>query len=215
MKRNLKRLCALILVVCMLPVFSVLAADWSNASEWAEAELNKASEAKLIPEALKDKDFTEQITRGEFAALAVSLYEAISGVEAVASENNPFTDTSDAEVLKAYELGIVNGMTETTFSGDLNLERQQAATMLTRTMTAAINGLQIITEGAPTFADAEDVSEWANESVLYMARRKIIGGFPDNTFKPRNNTTRQEAVILALRSLEASKVPDNIGIEIN
>ena len=42
---------------------------------------------------------------------------------------NPFTDTYDAEVLKAYNPGITNGTSETTFSPEELITREQMATI--------------------------------------------------------------------------------------
>jgi hypothetical protein len=226
MNGKLIRFCALAIAVFLTLTLTAFAAEWTNASDWAVGELEKASETKLIPESLDGKDFKAQITRAEFAAVAVKLYEAIAGAEAETVEQNPFTDTSDVGVLKAYGLGIVNGITENTFAPDDLLDREQAAAMLTRAMSKAIPDIKLVADGAPEFADAADISAWAKDSVLYMARRKIIGGFPDKTFRPRNkteamkkafyaNATREQAVIMALRCYDASKIPDNVGIELS
>lgn len=42
---------------------------WENASDWAFSELNEANDKNLIPDVLKEKDFTENISREEFASL--------------------------------------------------------------------------------------------------------------------------------------------------
>ena len=69
-----------------------------------EAELKQAEEKRLIPETFADKDFTKPITRKEFAAVAVKMYEAISKTTVEPVANNPFTDTNDEYVLKAYNM---------------------------------------------------------------------------------------------------------------
>ncbi|MBE6031410.1 MAG: hypothetical protein E7225_07450, partial [Clostridiales bacterium] len=67
--------------------------DWSNvlevnapdfeASAWAKEELARADELGLIPDCLVGKDLREDITRAEFAAVAVKVYESLSGEKAV------------------------------------------------------------------------------------------------------------------------------------
>ena len=64
---------------------------WSNASDWAKPELEKADENKLIPDMLNGKDFTSNITRREFAATCVKLYEKVSGKKGTKASKNPFT----------------------------------------------------------------------------------------------------------------------------
>lgn len=97
---------------------------------WAADLVARAVEENLVPECLSGKDLRKNITRAEFAAMAVKLYEAMSLEKAELPTYNPFEDTNDPEVLKAFELGIVSGMTANTFCGDEPVTREQAATML-------------------------------------------------------------------------------------
>ena len=53
------------------------------------------------PDRLYGVDLRQNITRAEFAALSVRVYENISGNPAPFASMNPFYDTSDPEVLKA------------------------------------------------------------------------------------------------------------------
>ena len=73
-----------------------------TASEWAKPELEKAQSYGLIPDVLKDADLTRPITRAEFAAVAVKAYENFTGTTVSPVATNPFTDTSNTDVLKAY-----------------------------------------------------------------------------------------------------------------
>ena len=81
-----------------------------EASEWAQEELARADELGLIPDCLEGADLTKPITRAEFAAVGVKVYEALAQTAAVPAAENPFTDTTDAEVLKAYNVGITDGV---------------------------------------------------------------------------------------------------------
>ena len=58
---------------------------------------------------------TKPITREEFAELAVLLYEKVTDKSETVSPN-PFTDTTNPQILKAYKLGITAGTSQTTFS---------------------------------------------------------------------------------------------------
>lgn len=186
---------------------------WSNASAWATPELEKANKAGLIPDCLKGQDLTRDITRAEFAALSVKLYEVMSGKTAAPATQNPFTDTADPEILKAYALGITKGTTPTTFQPKLLIPREQVATMLTRTLQAAKPTVKPDATGAVPFADDGQISSWAKESVYFMAKQEIIKGVGGNKFAPRNttpaqdaagyaNATREQSIAIAMRSLE-------------
>ena len=134
---------------------------------------SKADELDLIPDSLKGADLTKPITRKEFAAVCVKVYEALAGTKALPAVNNPFTDTNDIEVLKAYNLGVTTGTSADKFCPDLLLNREQAATMLTRVFKrVTIPGWTIQTDSQftlPTinapFADDDKISSWAKDSV--------------------------------------------------
>ena len=193
-----------------------------NASSWALSELARADELGLIPDCLEGEDLTQDITRAEFAAVAVKVYEALSGMTAVPSAVSPFTDTRDTEVLKAYNLGVTNGTSATTFGPDTLLNREQMSTMLTRVFKrSAMPGWTLATDSqfalnytkpAP-FADDKDISAYARDSVYFMAANGIVGGVGNNTFAPRAVTveqqaagyaqaTREQALVIAVRMVE-------------
>ena len=117
-------------------------AAYSNASEWAIEEMDKAEIYNLIPEALKGKDMTKLINRQEFAALSVRLYENLTETTVHATAD-PFVDVDDEDVSKAYFLGITKGMSENEFSPDRDISRQEVATMLTRTIAAIEPGIDM------------------------------------------------------------------------
>lgn len=190
-------------------------AAYANASDWAVDEMDKAEQYALIPSALKGKDMTKQITRYEFAALSVALYESITGKTAPVV-SMPFTDTTAPEVAKAYGLGITKGVSETEFNMNLQIPREQVATMLARTMKASIPSLNIVNSHKMVFADDAYISDYAKDSVYYMAERGIITGVGGNKFAPRNttaaeeatmyaNATREQAIAIAVRAFENLK----------
>ena len=206
--------------------------DWSNvlsvnapdfeASDWAQEELARADELGLIPDCLEGEDLTQDITRAEFAAVAVKVYEALSGTAAIPIVNNPFTDCNDVEVLKAYNIGAVNGTSATTYDPDALLNREQAATMLTRVFKKiTLAGWTLATDSQFTlpytkpaaFADDKDISDWAKDSVYFMAANGIINGVGGGKFAPKNvtteeqatgyaNATREQALLIAVRMVE-------------
>ena len=89
-------------------VYFTLTVD-AEVSDWAREQVDSAAIKGLMPDCLGD-DFTENITRAEFAALAVELYEAMSGETAPAPGESPFSDTNDPVIIQANALGIVGGM---------------------------------------------------------------------------------------------------------
>ena len=162
-------------------------------SSWAESQVNEAIAAKLVPQNLQSK-YTRAITRAEFCALSVTLYETVKGTEI--TERNTFTDTNDANVEKMAALKVVNGVGDNRFDPDAQLTREQAATMLARLAEAIGKPLPA---QAPTFKDNASVSTWAFDAVGQMQTTGIMGGMGDNTFSPATEYTREQSIATILR----------------
>lgn len=185
---------------------------WSGASAWAGAELQKADEMGLIPDILKGADMTKNITREEFAEVALLMYQKASGItDTTPADPNPFTDLQNLQVLKAYKLGIVKGMSATTFEPKTLINREQVSAMLVRTIKLIAPNADYSTAGAPTFVDQKDISGWAMNDCLYISKLGIIKG-SDGKFMPRAvtkaqtaqgyaNTSREQAIAMSLRSV--------------
>lgn len=196
-----------------------------HTSDWAKEEIQKAYDYDLVPEVLKDKDLTQRISRAEFAAVSVKTFENLSPTPAIPAVTDPFTDTKDLDVLKAFNLGIVNGYGGGLFGPDDYLNREQCATMLTRAFKkVTMPGWSLENDSQFTlrytrpalFADDSLISSWAKDSVYFMVANNIIKGMGDNLFVPRNITskeeaegyataTREQALVIAVRMVENLK----------
>ncbi len=130
-----KILCTLLsgalLCGCLAAPAAAAKVDESLVDPWAAELVNRAAEKKLMPECLEGLSLKENITRAQFAAVCVRLFEAMSKETAELPATNPFQDTDDPDVLKAYELGVVSGLAPGFFGGDELMTREQAAVMLT------------------------------------------------------------------------------------
>ncbi|MCL2151387.1 MAG: Ig-like domain-containing protein [Oscillospiraceae bacterium] len=200
------------------------------ASEWAVPEIQRAYKLGLIPESLlsDDTDFTAPITRVEFAGVAVKAFENLAETKAQAAETNPFTDTSDTDALKAFNVGIMVGYSADKFEPSIQLNREQCATALTRVFKRTMipewtfetdqRYPLSFTWPAP-FADDAVISNWAKESVYFMAANSIILGVGNNRFAPRSTTTaeiavgyaiatREQALAIAVRMVDKFGLPD-------
>lgn len=194
---------------------SRFAADPVNTpSEWAQSEVRQAMYTGLIPYDLQAA-YRNDITREEFCRLMVALVEQESGQKISdylkakgLSVTDPFTDTDNAAVLAAYALGIVNGTSDTTFSPNGSITRQEAAAMLSR--TAKVLGLT--TGKGETFADAGQFASWASESISFVSGladpatgNKVMGGTGNGNFSPLATYTREQAVMTAMRLFNCAK----------
>jgi len=185
-------------------VASIGIEKYSNASPWAVPELNKAAEYGLITDSIKNK-MSQPITSEEFAELSVRLYELYTGKKAEAVSPNPFKDCANSEILKAFKLGIINGVSTDKFDPKALTNREQIAAMLNRAAKVIKPEADFSTVGAPVFADEKQISSWAIENVRYMAKVGFIGGTGNNKFSPKDTATCEQAVLIAVRVYEAFK----------
>lgn len=199
----------------------------SEVSQWSSPEMEEAYSVGLIPENLVGENLTKPVSRAEFAAISVKLYESLVGSSA-SGVNTPFVDIGSnknkTDIEKAYALNIAIGVSDSEFAPDDGLTREQLATMLCRTIkkykfegwsTETDSEYYLDSEGVKKFADDDLISDYAKPSVYYMVKMGIIKGIDENHFAPRNTTaeeeaegyasaTREQAIALSLRTYKLS-----------
>lgn len=169
---------------------------YENASDWATDELDKAASLKLIPESIR-QDMKKEITREEFAEVIIKLYELQTG-QALDYNEGIFKDCTNTEVLKAAKLGIVKGNENSNFLPENYTVREEVAVMLKRTLEVFYPNMDYKFKENHNFSE-EGISPWAYDSLQYMAYKGILKGDQEGKIYPRNHTTREEAVVIALR----------------
>jgi len=179
-----------------------LTAAWSGCSAWAEPYLSQADQLGLIPGSLRGGDMTRSITRAEFAAVAVALYEGLAGKKAPAAGASPFSDTADTAVVQAQALGIVQGVGGGKFAPGATLTREQAATMLGRVCelvkTGAVGTGAALGAAAPSFADAGGIAAYALPYIGFFSQNGVIDGVGGGQFAPKRTMTREQALKIAV-----------------
>jgi hypothetical protein len=141
-----------------------------------------------------NSNFTQNTTRAEFAALAVQVYETVTGTEITG--RNTFDDTDDVNVQKAAYIGVVGGVGGGRFDPQGTLTREQAAAMISRLADAI--GQPLDTQDAD-FADGDAISGWARDYVGAMQATGIMGGVGGGRFDPQGAYTREQSIITAVR----------------
>jgi hypothetical protein len=189
---------------------------YKKISDWAKPELQNANDLGLIPDILAGADMTKPITREEFCELAVLLYEKTTGKESEPVTPNPFKDTTNSRILKAFKLGITTGTSDTTFSPNVLINREQCAAMLFRAIKAIKPDGDFSIAGIKDFPDQKYISGWAADPAKYMSKIGIVTGDAKGYFMPKATTTaqqaagygmatREQAIAMSLRTYE--KVP--------
>ncbi len=179
---------------------------YSKSSSWATGELQKAVDAGIIPDILKDADLTKAITREEFCEIAILLYEKMMEVEAEPISPNPFTDTTNVQILKAFKIGITNGTSETSFSPNKLIKREECAAMLFRAIEKIRPDGDYNVANVPDFPDQKYIASWAVNGAKYMAKMEIIKGNTAGEFMPKATTTAQQAAGYGMATREAAVI---------
>lgn len=182
-----------------------IVAGTEGLSPWAAPVVNEAKDENLTTDKVL-VDFPAPITREEFCELAVLLYEKMTGTKASAPAANPFTDTTNPEILKAANLGIVGGIGGGKFAPKNNVTRQEISVMLLRTLKNVMPNISTAAEFKTQFQDVGSIDSWALEAVKFMNANNIVGGSTVNGVSymlPKGNTTREQAIALVLRMYNA------------
>ena len=193
----------LINLLIFIMVFGSFSAFAESPSSWAQAEVDEArGKGLVLPEA--DDNFRNNITRELFCKLVVNLVEQTTESPVSITIANPFEDTNNADIIKAYQLGIVNGMSATEFGPDLLITREQVAAMMMRSarkldelMNHNYTMLQLA--GEANFSDLDDISSWALLSIREANALGIMKGVGENRIDPKGNTTIEHSILLILR----------------
>ncbi len=164
--------------------------DWAKADVEALWDLGIARLAAYL-------DLTKPITRAQFADVAVEVYQTATGKTPDASKKHKFTDIPDNDTVihKAYNLGIISGVSETKFDPDGTLTREQAATILAR--LANVCGKPLQSSSTNPFTDT--ISAWAKDGVLSCKASNIMNGVSANTFNAKATYSIQQALVTMLR----------------
>ncbi|QUI21667.1 hypothetical protein HZI73_04875 [Vallitalea pronyensis] len=199
-KKYLKMFVSLALV--MVLGITSYAGDWdvSTAHTWAQPEIEEAYAYDLMPDRLMDVNLSDQITRAQFAALVVKMYETMTGESVNEAPANTFTDSNDTDVLKANTLGIMKGSSGKANPGNL-VTRQEMAAMYYRTLVKVYGyfGEEIkATDGILTTNDKSLVANWFIKEVDYINENNIMNGSNGN-FNPLDNAGIEQAIVVVKR----------------
>lgn len=161
---------------------------------WAQAQIEKLVAAGAIsgyPDSTFKPD--QSISRAEFATVLVKAFKL------EAKNGKIFADTAEhwaQDAIATVEaLGIASGYSEQYFGADDPITREQMAVMISK--AAKLTPV----ESGKIFSDQEQISEWARDAVNRASGHQIISGYPDNSFQPKADASRAQAVTVIARAL--------------
>ena len=167
---------------------------YPDRSDWAETEISQADNIGYI-DSVKYIPMQNSITRNEFCNMIVDFCEKYLGKE-LSTTSNPFEDTENEKVIKAYANGIITGISSDEFAPQDKITREQMCAIMTRT-TKFLN--PNVSFGQPiAFSDMGQVSSWAVEGVNAMSGLGIVKG-DGYSITPQSNTSVEQAIAMTYR----------------
>jgi len=211
----MKRLACFLLVILLCGAVWVHA-DFLNIPPWTreDPDFAYALSEGIVPDLLDGTDLADDITRLEFCAMAVRVYERVTGTVQAPSYGVFFTDTDDPWVDIACIRGIVSGYPDGTFRPDASITRQEMFQMLYNLLNA-LGAAPVPGDGEAAdllspFPDAGDVGAWAvPATAAAIARGITAGNWIDGAvlLDPLGHTTRAQAIVMAARFLQGDLTP--------
>ncbi len=190
--------------ICMSSVFAetTVTSDSQRISGWAEKPVQFLRELKLADEKIFSNYFTN-ITREEFAMLSVKLYEKAKGESVVINDSNIFSDISDRiykdDIIKAYQLKIVNGVGGNKFNPKGEITRQEIAVMFFNTLKAIYPNWEYAITDDVKFKDNSNIAKWARNAMVYLYKNNIMNCVSEFTISPLSKASREQALTLDFR----------------
>ena len=148
-------------------------------------------------------------------ALAVACVSSVN-VFADTTSKTGFSDVNESTaegqaIVKMYEAGYIKGYEDGTFKPDGNITRAELTRIFNQVFGYKADEEKLKT--VKNFADNNENDAWYYNDVRIAQSNGYINGFGDNTFRPKDNFTRQQTcVVLAQAAKLPTEVKDDIKI---
>ena len=221
--------CALLAVTLLIPAAAASPGSgnplWDVQGHWAQKEIQEAVAAGWV-DGYPDGSFQPEktITRAEFTKLLLDAIHLTPDSETVAWMTETAT-TKDGRYSEKKYVPILNdmdghwlttqGWTDAAlysgmvvpddyngknFRPEKEIARYEIALMTDRALGLVYPANQYAGEDLP-FADNAEILDWMKGYVHEAVQAGILEGYPDNTFRPNQTSTRAEAVVMIQRML--------------
>lgn len=154
-----------------------------SVNAWYYESVKAAYEAGLM-NGVTDTEFAPNATLTR--AMIWTILARASGVD---------TEGGATWYAKAQEWVVANGVSDGEDPMG-NVTREQLVTMLWR-----LNGSEVMTGYIGNYIDTGDISEWANQAMLWAVQNGIIEGDENMALAPKADTTRAQAATFFVRYL--------------
>ena len=162
-----------------------------------------------VPGTLNEDTISAAVTKiGIFAVIGMQKKE-----EEESPTDSVFKDISEhwarVSIEKALGLSFIQGYEDGTFRPDYAVTREEFIVMIDRAIGIGhSNQEQALDKQA--FVDGELISSWAMDAVGKAQQWGIVEGFDDQTFRPQQNITRTEMIMMIVRAMQRDVAHDRL-----
>lgn len=138
-------------------------------------------------------------------AMLVTVLYRMANPEEKANNHN-FADVPEGQwysdaVAWAADNNIVKGVSENKFAPDEDITREQMALIIYR--FAKMQGYDVTHKADIShFADTDDVSDWAVDSISWATKTELVNGTSETTLSPKATATRAQVAAILMRFCE-------------
>lgn len=133
------------------------------------------------------------VTREEVAVMIAKAVELDGTPRATKFSDVHKSNPNSGYIQSAVEAGIIFGVSDTKFDPNAKVTRGQMATFISRAYD--------LPDSTKTFKDVPK-SDYFYEAVGGLVAARIASGYPDGTFKPYANLTREHIAIFIVQSMK-------------
>ncbi|OXM87130.1 immunoglobulin-like domain-containing protein [Paenibacillus rigui] len=173
---------------------------------WANDVITKMA-AKHVIEGVTDAEFNPHgnVTRAEYSAMIARAL----GLEPAAASGSSFKDVGTNDwysgvVAVLTQAGIVTGRSTDSFEPNANITREEMAVIAAHAYEFA-TGKKASPGKESTFADSNQISAWAQNSVGIAQEIGLLKGRDNNQFAPQEKMTRAESAQVMFNLLKSMK----------
>ena len=150
---------------------------------------------------VSDTEFAPEQTTTR--AMIVSILARLEGVTTAQAAGFADVDDNDwyaTAVNWAASVGVVNGYEDNTFRPNTAITREQLAAILMN--YAAYKGYDVSARADLShYSDADSISSWANDVLLWAVAEGLLTGVTDDTIAPQAHATRAQVAAILQRFL--------------
>lgn len=162
-------------------------------SEWAKQYIEQAINSNIVPK-VNQINYTGNINRQEVCQL---IYNYIYDEYPKESLNNYILDPM---IEALYDLGIINGKTNSEFAAYDYITREEFAKILSRTYSYLHK--YDAQNSDLTYLDKDSISSYAVDDVKKVTQLGLMNGNENNEFEPQKTITKEEVIVTLLRMSE-------------